>query len=245
LTVIQWDQDPTRRRLSGDGLDRPERVDWSYESRRPERTSAADFEGIGSQRLQLDERGGRIVTKALRWRIVALQVVLVLVLGFCAGFLYWGSGFVNGMVHDQLVAQKIYFPAKGSAALDPKEFPDLQQYAGQQVDNGDKAKAYADGFIGRHLEAVAGGKTYSQVSAASQANPQDQKLAAQANTLFKGETLRGLLLYAWGWSQVGLYAFYAAIGLTIATLVSFFALVFELLVAWRPATVRRVATLPA
>ena len=185
------------------------------------------------------------MTKELRWRMIALQVVLVVVLGFCAGFLYWGSSFVNGMVHDQLVAQKIYFPAQGSAALDPKEFPDLQQYAGQQVDNGDKAKAYANGFIGRHLEAVAGGKTYSEVSAASLANPQDQKLAGQANTLFKGETLRGLLLYAWGWSQVGLYAFYAAIGLTIAVVVVFGSLVFELLVARRPATIRRSAVQPA
>jgi hypothetical protein len=185
------------------------------------------------------------VTKELRWRIIALQVVLVMVLGFGAGFLYWGSNFVNGMVHDQLVAQKIYFPVTGSTALDPKEFPDLQQYAGQQVDSGDKAKAYADGFIGRHLEAVAGGKTYSQVSAASLANPQDQKLAAQANTLFRGETLRGLLLYAWGWSQVGLYAFYAAIVLTVATIVVFGTLVFELLVARRPAAVRRIASQPA
>ncbi len=126
------------------------------------------------------------MTRDLRWRIVTLQAVLVLVLGFCAGFLYWGSGFVNGMVHDQLSAQQIYFPAKGTAALDPREFPDLQQYAGQQVDNGDKAKAYADGFIGRHLQAVAGGQTYSQVSAKAQANPQDTKLAAQVQTLFRG-----------------------------------------------------------
>ena len=173
------------------------------------------------------------MTKEIRWRIVALQAIMVLVLGFCAGFLYWGSGFVNGMVHDQLAAQQIYFPAKGSPALDPKEFPDLQQYAGQQVDNGDKAKAYANGFIGRHLEKVANGQTYSQVSAKAQASPQDTKLAAQVQTLFRGETLRGLLLYAWGWSQVGLYAFYAAIGLTVAMIGVFAALVFELATAYR------------
>ena len=174
------------------------------------------------------------MTRDLRWRIVTLQAVLVLVLGFCAGFLYWGSSFVNGMVHDQLAAQKIYFPTKGSAALDPKEFPDLQQYAGQQVDNGDKAKAYADGFIGRHLQTVAGGQTYSQ----------DTKLAAQVQTLFRGETLRGLLLYAYGWSQVGLYALYAAIGLTVAAVIVFGAMVFELVLAWRrrPVPVPRTAT---
>ena len=55
----------------------------------------------------------------------------------------------------------------------------------------------------------------------------------------------GLLLYAWGWSQVGLYAFYAAIGLTIAVVVVFGSLVFELLVARRPATIRRTAVQPA
>jgi hypothetical protein len=52
-------------------------------------------------------------------------------------------------------------------------------------------------------------------------------------TLFRGETLRGLMLNAWGWSQVGMYAFYAAIGLTVAALAVFCALVFELLAITR------------
>jgi hypothetical protein len=185
------------------------------------------------------------VTKGLRWRIITLQVVLVVVLGFCAGFLYWGSGFVNGMVHDQLAAQKISFPPpsqiKAGGALDPAEFPaEIRNYAGQQVDNGDKARVYANDFIGIHLTKVANGQTYSQVSAASLADPKNTTLANQANTLFRGETLRGLLLNAWGWSQVGLYAFYTAIGLTIAAVVVLFTLVFELLMAWRPAAARRI-----
>jgi hypothetical protein len=182
-----------------------------------------------------------IVTKGLRWRVVTLQVILVLVLGFCAGFLYWGSAFVNGMVHDQLVAQKIYFPPpsqiRAGGALDPAEFSTaIRNYAGQQVDNGDKARVYANDFIGVHLTKVANGQTYSQVSAAAQADPKNTALANQANTLFKGETLRGLLLNAWGWSQVGMYAFFTAIGLTIATIAVFTTLVFEALVA--PLTAR-------
>ena len=190
------------------------------------------------------------MTRQLRWRIVTLQAVMVLALGFCAGFLFWGSGFVNGMVHDQLVAQKISFPAaseiKTGGALDPAEFPaEIRAYAGQQVDNGDKARVYANDFIGIHLDKVANGKTYSQVSAASIADPKNATLAAQVNTLFKGETLRGLLLYAWGWSQVGLYALYAAIVLTVATIVVFGAMVFELLVAPRPARAKRTQPLPA
>ena len=105
------------------------------------------------------------MTKELRWRIITLQVVLVVVLGFCAGFLYWGSGFVNGMVNDQLAAQKISFPPpsqiKAGGALDPAEFPaEIRNYAGQQVDNGDKARVYANDFIGIHLTKVANGQTY-------------------------------------------------------------------------------------
>jgi hypothetical protein len=172
----------------------------------------------------------------MRWRIVTLQAVLVLVLGFCAGFLFWGSGFVNGMVHDQLAAQQIYFPASGSAAIKALPAADaaaMEQYAGQQLTTGPQAETYANHFIGVHLNEVAGGKTYSQVSAAAQANPQDTKLAGQVQTLFRGETLRGLLLYAYGWSEVGLYAFYAAIGLTVATLAVFGALVFEVALAFR------------
>ena len=76
------------------------------------------------------------------------------------------SNFAHDNVHAQLAQQRISFPPKGSSALNPKEFPDLQKYAGQAVDSGPKAKAYADGFIGRHLEGIAGGKTYSEESAA-------------------------------------------------------------------------------
>jgi hypothetical protein len=182
------------------------------------------------------------MSKEVRFRIIALQAVMILVFAFCAGFLYWGSGFVNGMIHDQLAAQQIYFPAKDSAAIKALPAADaaaVQSFAGQQLTTGDQAKVYADSFIGVHLKAVAGGKTYSQVSAAAQANPQDPKLAAQVQTLFRGETLRGLLLNAWGWSQVGMYALYAALGLTVAALVVFLALVFELVAMTRTAQATR------
>jgi hypothetical protein len=110
------------------------------------------------------------------------------------------------MVHDQLSDQKIFFPAKGSAALDPVTFRGLQRYAGQAVNNGPKAKAYANEFIAVHVSHIAGGKTYAEVSAAAQQNPNDPALAAQADSLFRGETLRGLLLSVWGWSVVALIA---------------------------------------
>jgi len=148
---------------------------------------------------------GFVVTR----RVV--EVILTVILGVGGGLLLFGANFGLNMVHDQLAAQAIVFPAKGSPSLTPAEFPGLQQYAGQKVDNGAKAKAYANEFIDKHLSAVADGKTYSQVSALAQANPTDAKLSGQVATLFKGETLRGLLLYAWGWSVVSTIALYAGI----------------------------------
>ena len=123
---------------------------------------------------------GFVVTR----RVV--EVILTVILGVGGGLLLFGANFGLDMVHDQLSAQAIVFPAKGSAELTPAEFPGLQQYAGQKVDNGAKAKAYANEFIDKHLSAVADGKTYSQVSALAQANPTDAKLAGQVATLFKG-----------------------------------------------------------
>jgi hypothetical protein len=140
-----------------------------------------------------------------------VEIILTVVLGVGGCLLLFGANFGLDMVHDQLDAQAISFPAKGSPALSPKEFPGLQQYAGQKVDSGPKAKAYANEFIDKHLQSIADGKTYSQVSAASQADPTNAKLTGQVAALFKGETLRGLLLYAWGWSVVSTIALYAGI----------------------------------
>ncbi len=141
---------------------------------------------------------------------VLLGVVMMLVL-LVVGILAWQAyKFADNQVKSELVAQKIFFPPKGSPALDPAKFPTLQKYAGQQVDNGEKAKAYANDFIGKHLEEVAGGKTYSEVSTAAMADPTNAELQKQKAVLFQGETLRGLLLgdgYAyWQFGQIAMYA---------------------------------------
>ena len=122
-----------------------------------------------------------------------------------------GGSYTKQVVHDQLAPQKIFFPAAGSPAL----LPGIKQYAGQQLLSGDQAKAYANNFINVHLAKVAGGKTYSQVSALAIAAPTNTTLAAEKATLFQGETLRGLLLGAWGWSLVGTIATLAGIILLI------------------------------
>ncbi|RLT35845.1 MAG: hypothetical protein DWI59_02000 [Chloroflexi bacterium] len=168
-----------------------------------------------------------MVNSGLRIRILVLQVGLIGILLACSGFLLWGNRFVHGMIREQLAAQQIFFPPAGSPGLRAEEFPDLQQYGGRQLDDGAAARAYANGFIGRHLEAIAAGKTYSQVSTAARANPTDAKLQGQVDTLFKGETLRGLLLNAYGWWEVGQYALYASASLAAVALAVLVALLFE------------------
>src|SRR4051812_38221547 len=145
-------------------------------------------------------------------RITTLTPIAVgLALGMVVAgvFAVIGGSYARQVVHDQLSPQKITFPQNKAQGL----FPDLQQYAGQTVDSGAKAKAYADKYINRHLAEVAGGQTYAQVSAKSLAAPDDTKLAGQKATLFQGETLRGLLLSVWGWSVVGTVATLAGIAL--------------------------------
>jgi len=122
-----------------------------------------------------------------------------------------GGNYAKSVVHDQLVPQKIFFPAPGS----PELLPGVKQYAGQQLVNGSQAKAYANDFINVHLSKVAGGQTYAQVSAAAIAAPTNAKLAEQKATLFQGETLRSILLTAWGWSLVGTIATLAGLLLIV------------------------------
>jgi len=138
-------------------------------------------------------------------------LVLAVVLAVAGGLLAWGSGFVGTQVHDQLAAQKIFFPAAGSQGLPANEFPGLQQYGGKQLVTPAQAKAYADQYIAKHIETIGGGKTYAELSAISRANPTDTKAAATVDTVFRGETLRGLLLNAYAFGTIGTIAGYAAI----------------------------------
>lgn len=152
--------------------------------------------------------------------LVSFGIVATIALVVVGSLVWWGSNFVTQNVKNEMTSQKIFFPPKGSASLDPKEFPGLQQYAGQAVDNGPKAKAYANEFIGAHLEKIAAGKTYAEVSSLSKADPTNLALKGQATALFQGETLRGLLLgNAYAFWTVGVIAKYIAISLFVAAAV--------------------------
>jgi len=150
-------------------------------------------------------------------KLVASAGLLIAgVLAAVGGLLVFAHNFIGDQVSTQLSAQKIYFPDKGSEALnDPAVKPYLEQYAGQQLTTGAQAKVFADHYINVHLQKIGGGQTYSELSGKAMANPTDAKLQAQVGTVFKGETLRGMLLNAYAFDTMGTiagYASYAAFG---------------------------------
>ena len=95
--------------------------------------------------------------------------------------------------------------------ITPSMIPSVSQYAGQQLLTGQQAEAYADHFIAVHLSEIGGGKTYSQLSAESIAQPNNAKLAGVVATVFKGTTVRSMLLNAYGWWKVSQITYIAAI----------------------------------
>lgn len=181
---------------------------------------------------------------------------MVVVLAGAAAFAFGLGTFTTGQIREELTAQQVYFPAadqiKTGGALDPAKFPqEIRDQAGNQVTDGNQARIYANDFLGEHLQGVAGGLTYATVGTkVSQLKAQQAKLQptdpayadlqnqittlnAQRETLFKGETLRSMLLNAYGWWTVGTYTIYAAFGLLIAALVVLGAMVFEFVAARR------------
>ncbi len=144
-------------------------------------------------------------------------LVATVVLAVAGGLVMWGSTFAKNMVHDQLIDQKVTFPS--AEQLKAEGDSDLAKYGGQPVDTGAEAYAYSQ-YIKGHLQKVANGQTYSEVSAAYLKDTKNQTLAAQRQTLFMGETLRGLLLSAYGWGLMGVIAFWSALGLLAAAAAS-------------------------
>ena len=138
-------------------------------------------------------------------------LIVAIVLLVAGGLLTWASNFVDDNVRTQLSAQQIFFPEAGSEQLnDPAVKPHLEKYAGQQLLTGEQARAYADHYIKVHLDASTGGKSYSELSNISRANPTDEKAAGLVQLAFRGETLRGLLLNAYAFGTMGTIAGYAA-----------------------------------
>ena len=179
--------------------------------------------------------------------IAALLVVAGIVLSA-------NASFANNYVHDQLAAQNITFKTADSLTDEEKAQACLVSYAGQQLTSGKQAECYANNFIGLHLKSTAGGKTYAelggpqsalrgQLAEAQKAIPVDQAkvddlttqlntVTQQRETVFKGETLRGLLLTSYGFSEFGTKAAQAAMVAYFAGGLMFLLAIFGLIHAY-------------
>jgi hypothetical protein len=138
---------------------------------------------------------------------------LVLVAVFCVAgaLLLWGRSYTHDSVSSQLAAQKIFFPPANSPAIAAPEFAPMHQYAGQQLTTGPQAKVYADSFIANHLKEIGGGKTYAELSSQLQTDKSNTQLAQTVQTMFQGETLRGLLLSSYAFWTLGSIAGWGAL----------------------------------
>jgi hypothetical protein len=144
-------------------------------------------------------------------------LLLAAVLIVAGILLAWGHSFVTNEVHNQLVAQRIYFPTTTNPefkALPKADQTAMGHYAGQEMTTGAQAETYADHFIAFHLQGIGGGLTYSQLSAKAMALPPTSKqyIAAEAvvQTVFRGDTLRSMLLNAYGFWKMGQIALVGA-----------------------------------
>lgn len=153
--------------------------------------------------------------KLISWAGLGLAVVLLV----AGGLLTWANTFIGDQVHDQLVMQDITMPtAEATADLPKADAEALAPFAGSRLDTGPEARAFADHYILVHMNASSDGQTYEEVSGQfiqlsdeEKASPEGQALGQLRQSLFMGNTLRGLLLYGYAFATMGTIAGIAAI----------------------------------
>jgi hypothetical protein len=169
---------------------------------------------------------------------IAVALLLVVL-----GFVFKANAdFAETYVKDQLSEQKISFTAAEFLSDEEKASSCLVEYAGTPLDSGKKAECYANDYIKLHLQGIGGGETYATLGAiqtkakttladATQAGASNidvlkadyDKVTGQRETMFKGETLRGLLLTSYGFSIFGEKAALAGILSFLGAIVMFIA----------------------
>jgi len=153
--------------------------------------------------------------KLISWTGLALAALLVV----AGGLTSWAHFFIADQVDQQLTSQDIQMPEGDAlASLPAKDREALEPYAGTPLDSGPKARAFADHYILAHMNASSDNRTYEEVSGEflqlsdeEKASPAGQELGALRQSLFMGNTLRGLLLYGYAFGTMGTIAGIAAI----------------------------------
>ena len=164
-----------------------------------------------------------VLDKLISWTGLALAAVLLI----AGGLLTWANTFIGDQVDQQLTQQGITMPeGEALASLPKSDASALEKYAGSELNTGPEAKAYADHYILAHMNAASDGRTYQEVSSeflalddTAKASEEGQALGGLRQTLFMGNTLRGLLLYGYAFATIGTIAGYAAIAAFVGAVV--------------------------
>jgi hypothetical protein len=154
--------------------------------------------------------------------VTAVGFGLTVFLFITAGLLNWGATFASDSVKSQLDNQNISFPA--AEAMPEATKDKLAKWAEVKVTTGEMARDYSDLYIWEHMKgsaiaAVGKPATYSEISGmymglvrgGSTDTEQITKLGDLRQTLFMGNTLRGMLLTAYAFGTMGVIASYGAI----------------------------------
>jgi len=162
--------------------------------------------------------------------VTAVGFGLTVFLFVMAGLLNWGATFASDSVKSQLDNQNISFPA--AETMPEATRGQLTKWAEKKVTTGEMARDYSDLYIWEHMKASSSavmGKpaTYSEVSSAymglvrggSTDTAQIAKLGDLRQTLFMGNTLRGMLLEAYAFGTMGVIAGYGAIAALVGGVV--------------------------
>lgn len=171
----------------------------------------------------------RLLDRLISWTGAVMALALIAL----GGAAVYGGSFALDNVRDRLEPQKIAFGPVSEMSAEEKA--EVGSFAGQEVDTGTEAEAYSR-YIGLHVGEIGGGKTYAELggplfaleaqieeaqAAGKDTTAMEAELAGlrgQRDTVFKGETLRAILLNAYGWWVVGsitLWVGYGAIAVGI------------------------------
>ncbi len=181
------------------------------------------------------------------WGILAIGALL---LGIAA---LWMGSFIQSNVGDELEAQQISFPAADNLSDRERAIDGMTDYAGDQLSTGDGAKVYSEyiklhmteaaeesgypgatyatlGSVQRQLRAdVQAAKDSGDEQALQDAETELDNVTGLRNTMLTGSTLRGNLLSAYGWGNVGQGVLVVGVGILVLAVI--FAAIF--FIEWR------------
>ena len=189
---------------------------------------------------------------AAMWARVLVLWLTLATASLVTGGIAVGMGmFIRGNIQEELTSQQINFPAAADLSEREAALPGMLEYAGEPLATGNQAKAYSE-YIGLHMsesaeEAGFPGAAYAtlgapqrelraEVAAAKEANNEEAVTEAQAkldavtalrNTMLTGNNLRGNLLSAYGWDNVGVGVIAAGSVICAIALVFFLLYFFE------------------